>query len=100
MPIRNASLSLVPNHWIASSLIHGGTLSMNSLPTASMGETTSMIPGDQHADGYCDGPATKPAIAPYGLASVSGRCRRRRRRSLVAGRRFARIRSWLVLSRI
>ena len=44
MPIRKANLSLVPNHWMASSLSHGGTLSMNSLPTASMGETTSMIP--------------------------------------------------------
>ena len=90
MPIRRASLSLVPNHWIASSLSHGGTLSMNSLPTASMGETTSMIPATSMPTVTATAPATKPGIAPYRRGawrcslSTAATAVRSRRRSAIA----------------
>ena len=43
MPMRSANLSSLPNQSMASSLSHGGTRSITSLPTASIGETTSMM---------------------------------------------------------
>ncbi len=65
MPTRSAILSLVPNHRIAMSFSHGGTRSMNSLPTASIGETTSMMPATSIPVVTATAPATRPARAPY-----------------------------------
>ncbi len=64
IPVRSANLSLVPNHWIASSFNHGGARSMNSLPTASIGDTTSRIPATSMPVVTATAPATSPADVP------------------------------------
>ena len=61
IPTRSARLSLVPNQSIANVLSHGGMRSMNSLPTASMGETTSMMPATSMPMVTATAPATSPA---------------------------------------
>ncbi len=64
IPVRSTSLSLVPNCSMAHSLTHRGERSMTSLPTASIGETTSVIAATSMPKVTASAPATTPASAP------------------------------------
>jgi hypothetical protein len=61
MPRRNTNLSFVPNSRIAHSRKPVGVWSMITLPTASMGEITSVMPATSRPTPIASPPASKPA---------------------------------------